>query len=295
VLGPLLFVIYINDIDEDIVCKISKFADDTKLCAKANNEEESRILRKDLEKLHKWSEDWNMLFNMDKCTVMHVGRKNNGYEYEMGDKKFRATEEEKDLGIIVHQSAKPSRQCNEAAIKANKVLGLIRRTIVSRDKNIILNLYKTLVRPHLEYCVQVWSPYMQKDKEVLEKVQRRATKMIRGLGALTYEERLERCGLTTLDKRRCRGDLIETYKIMTNKETTPVTRFFTLADRGGLRGHRYKIYRKSEGSFKQRFFSSRVINAWNELSDETVSVSSIGNFKARDIRICSEWWFSHRL
>ena len=123
---------------------------------------------------------------------------------------------------------------------------------------------------------------MHKDKEVLEKVQRRATRMIRGFGALTYEERLERCGLTTLDKRRCRGDLIETYKIMTNKETTPVSRFFKLADRGGLQGHRYKkIFRKSEGSYVQRFFSSRVINAWNELSDETVSASSVGNFKAR--------------
>ena len=98
---------------------------------------------------------------------------------------------------------------------ANKVLGMIRRTVVSRDKNTILNLYKALVRPHLEYCVQVWSPYIQKDKDVLEKVQRRATRMIRGYRTLKYEERLERCGLTTLDKRRCRGDLIETY--MTNK------------------------------------------------------------------------------
>jgi len=93
---------------------------------------------------------WNMLFNVDKCAVMHVGRKNSEFEYEIGDKKLRTMEEKKDLRIIVHQSAKPSKQCSEAAIKANKVLGLIKRTIVSRDKNMILNLYKTLVRPHLE-------------------------------------------------------------------------------------------------------------------------------------------------
>ena len=230
-------------------------------------------------RLFKWSVDWNMLFNIDKCAVMHLERKNRGYEYEMGDRKLRTTEEEKDLGVIIQQSVKPSRQCQEAATKANKVLGQIKRTVISIDKNIFLSLYKTLVKPHLEYCVQVWSPYTKKDKEVLEKVQRRAIKMIRGFGKLTYEERLLNCGLTTLEKRRCRGDLIETYKLMTNKEVTPYSRFFQLAEREGLRGHKYKIYMKSEGAIKQRFFSSRVINAWNELSEEAVSVETINNFK----------------
>src|SRR6218665_3714774 len=191
----------------------------------------------------------------------------------MDNRRIRQTEEEKDLGVVIHDSAKPSRQCTEAAAKANKVLGMIRRTVVSKDKNIILNLYKTLVRPHLEYCVQMWNPYMQKDKDMLEKVQRRATRMIRGYRTLTYEERLERCGLTTLDKRRSRGDLIETYKLMTNKKTIPFSRFFLLANRSGLRGHRSKIFRKSEGAIKQRFFSSRAIE---ELGDETVSVH--GNY-----------------
>ena len=246
-----------------------------------NNEEEAKVLREDLERLYKWSEDWNMLFNVDKCVVMHVGGKNSKFEYEMGDRKLRVTEEEKDLGVIIHRSAKPSRQCIEAANKANKVLGLIRRTVISRDKNIILRLYKTLVRPHLEYCAQVWSPYMQKDKEVLEKVQRRATRMIKGFGTLTYEERLEKCGLTSLEKRRCRGDLIETYKLMTNKGAAAPSRFFQMAHRGGLRGHRFKIIRKSEGSIKQRFFSSRVTNAWNELGDEIVSAKTVDSFKAK--------------
>ena len=166
------------------------------------------------------------------------------------------------MGVIIHDSAKPSRQCTEAAAKANKVLGMIRRTVVSRDKNIILNLYKTLVRPHLEYCVQVWSPYMQKDKDVLEKVQRRATRMIRGYRTLTYEERLERCGLTNWTKKDAEG-LIETYKLMTNKETIPFSRFFLLNNKSVLRGHRCKIFRKSEGTIKQRFFSSRAIEDWN--------------------------------
>src|SRR6218665_1606803 len=99
VLGPLLFVIYINDIDGGIVSKISKFADDTKLCARVNNEEDANALRGDLDKLHKWSRDWNMPFNMDKCAVMHVGRSNCRFEFEMDNRRIRQTEEEKDLGV----------------------------------------------------------------------------------------------------------------------------------------------------------------------------------------------------
>src|ERR1043165_7009490 len=86
--------------------------------------------------------------------------------------------------------------------KANSTLGMIRRTIVTRDKDTILMLYKSLVRPQLEYCIQVWSPYMKQDMEKFEKVQRRATKMIWGYKDLTYEERLKRCGLTTLEEQR---------------------------------------------------------------------------------------------
>src|SRR6218665_3899165 len=119
---------------------------------------------------------------------------------------------------------------------------------------------------------------MQKDKDVLEKVQRRATRMIRGYRTLTYEERLERCGLTTLDKRRRRVDLIETYKLMTNKEAIPFSRFFQLANRSGLRGHRYKIFKKSKVAIKQRFF--RVVEEdWNELGDGTVSMGTIRDLK----------------
>ena len=88
----------------------------------------------------------------------------------MGGKTLKTTDEEKDLGVITHNSLKPSRQCVEAAKKGNKILGMINRTIVTRDKETILRLYKSLVRPHLEYCVQVWSPWLRKDIEIIERV-----------------------------------------------------------------------------------------------------------------------------
>src|SRR6218665_2524801 len=146
--------------------------------------------------------------------------------------------------------------------KANSTLGMVRRTIVTRDKDTILRLYKTLVRPQLEYCIQVWSPYLKQDMEKLEKVQRRATKMIQGYKYmyLSYEEKLIMCGLTTLEKRRSRGDLIEAYKIITGKKSIQSGRFFELAPSKVTRGHRYKLFKKRKGTLDRKLFSARVVD-----------------------------------
>ena len=138
--------------------------------------------------------------NIDKCSVMHIGKSNQSSKYNLGGKDLITTVEERDLGVIIHSGMNPSRQCTEASKKGNQILGMIKRTIESRDKEIIVKLYKTLVRPHLEYCVQAWNPFLKKDIELLEKVQRRATKMVNGCRNLSYEKRLQYCGLTTLEK-----------------------------------------------------------------------------------------------
>ena len=178
VLGPILFLIYINDLDDDITSKVLKFADDTQVFRKIKSDADRQHLQDDLNKLIEWSEKWQMLFNFGKCKCLHTGHGNEDAQYTMGDTVLNTTLKEKDLGLTISADMKVSQQCGIAAAKGNQILGLIRRTIVYKEKELIIPLYKTIVRPHLEYCIQALRPYRKKDIDMLERVQRRATKTI---------------------------------------------------------------------------------------------------------------------
>ena len=211
ILGPVLFLIFINDLDSGIANWILKFADDTKVFGKVNQSVDSTAMQDDLNKLYNWSQDWQMTFNVDKCKVMHLGRNNPQSKYHMNNKVLQIIHEEKDLGVLISDDLKWSNHCVQAYTKANRVLGMINRTIRSRDKRILLSLYKSLVRPHLEYCSPAWSPHYKKDKQLLEKVQHRFTRMIPGLKNLEYEQRLKSLGIWSLEERRNRADLLEVF------------------------------------------------------------------------------------
>ena len=228
VLGPILFLVYINDLEEGVIGKILKFADDTKLFSKTKEIGDKQNLQDDIDKLVKWSEKWQMLFNFGKCKCLHIGPENTSMTYEMGGTILSTTVKEKDLGVTMNANMKVSEQCRIAASKGNQVLGMIRRNISYKDKSLIVPLYKAIVRPHLEYCIQAWSPYLRKDIDMLEKIQRRATKLIPGLRDLRYEERLKECGLTTLETRRLRGDQIEVFKILNGYENIDSNIFLKL-------------------------------------------------------------------
>jgi len=201
VLGPLLFLIYINDLDDGIVNSILKFADDTKIFGAVSDLGQHRQLQEDLNTLLQWSKDWQMLFHIDKCKVMHFGHNNLKLDYSLDNKTLQKVHQEKDLGVIISDDMKSSLQCIQAYSKANKMLGVINRAIVYKSKEVMLSLYKTLVRPHLEYCTVAWSPHYVKDRVLLERVQRRFTRMVPELKGLSYPDRLKKLGLWSLEER----------------------------------------------------------------------------------------------
>ena len=146
-----LFLIFINDLDMGIENWILKFSDDTKIFSELSQVKDCDKLQKDLELLHKWSVDWQMQFNTEKCKVMHIGRHNTMFTYTIENKQLEAVKQERDLRFIIAEDLKPSAHCTERYTKANRMLGLIKRTVSSRQPGIMLNLYKSIVRPHLEY------------------------------------------------------------------------------------------------------------------------------------------------
>lgn len=162
ILGPLLFIIFINDLDEDLLNKLIKFADDTKLWGRVDSQEEIDSLQKDINTLELWSKKNCMPFNVEKCKVLHLGKKNNKNVYSLMGRLLTDATEEKDLGVTFNETFSPSINCNKVFKAAQGVIGLIRRNIRNRSKEGMLILYKTLVRPIIDYCSQVWRPHLKK-------------------------------------------------------------------------------------------------------------------------------------
>ena len=228
-----------------------------------------------------------MLFNADKFHILHLGARNAKHEYIMGGRVLESVDSEKDLGVVIHKSLKPSAQCTKAAGKANQVLGQLSRAVTYRDKTTFLKLYSVYVRPHLEYAVQSWCPYTLEDKAALEKIQKRAISMVSNFTARTYEEKLKEAGMITLEQRRQRGDMIQVYKIMTKKENVdPEIWFHSLEDhRGeGIRA-RYSAglynvrHQASNNKVRRNFFSQRICHSWNALPDHVKASTSVNMFK----------------
>ena len=167
-----------------------------------------------------------MEYNVEKCEVMHFGRRNGGIKYFLNGKMLRKSETQRDLGVIVQNSLKVNMQVQSAVRKANAMLAFMSRGLEYKSRDVLLRLYKTLVRPHLEYCEQFWASYLRKDVLALEGVQRRFQRMIPGMKYLSYEKRLRSLHLYSMEFRRMTGDLIETYRILRGLDRVDVERMF---------------------------------------------------------------------
>ena len=186
---------------------------------------------------------------------------------------------EKDLGVHITDDLKQYKHVAETVKKANKILGMIKRTITCKNTQNIMSYYKTLVRPILDYSSGIWNPYHKKDIEKLEKVQRRATKIIREIRNLPYADRLKRCKLMTIQERRRRYDLIEMFKVMNGIYKVDKEKLFEI-NTNSTRGHALKLQKKySRLNVRKNFFTNRVIDDWNHLPAPAIKAKTVLNFK----------------
>ncbi|KAK4810519.1 LOW QUALITY PROTEIN: hypothetical protein QYF61_004482, partial [Mycteria americana] len=278
--NPVAF--YNGVISMTLICTLSKFVNDSKLSGAVDSLEGKRdAIQRDLDRLEEWARanlmksnvlvlaGMELIFFIANCKGLHLGWGNPQYQYRLGNGWIKNSPAEKDLGVLVDEKLDMSWQWALAAQKANCILGRIKRNVASRLREVILPLYSTLVRPHLEYCIQLWGPQYKKDIDLLEQVQRAATKMMRGLEHLSHEERLRELGLFSLEKRRLQGDLLAAFQYLKGAYKKDGERLLTRPCGDRTRGNGFK---RKEGRFildiRKKFFMMRVVRHWNRLPRE---------------------------
>ena len=292
VLGPILFVIYINDMPE-VVDKMSfvyLFADDTKVFRRINNKKDEEILQKDIDNLVEWSNTWLLKFHPDKCVFMGIGYKGAEFpqKYNMGEHLLKISACEKDIGVHIDQDLDFGTHISKSINKANRVMWVVRSTYDKLDDKTFALLFKALVRPHLEYGAPIWSPHLEKYNDLLENVQRRASKKVVGLSELSYPDRLRKLKMPTLAYRRLRGDMIQTYKILHENlkvggYDSSLPKLLTSNSNGPYESKNKKKYHlpilRFKDSLRGHSFSIRIRKLWNSLPQSVKQCDTIRAFE----------------
>ena len=220
------------------------------------------------------------MFSKNKCQSLHLGGNNARHKYGLGKEWLESSPAERDLGVPVDSRLNMSQQCVLVARRANCIVGCIKHSITSWSKEVILLLYSVLLQPHPEYCVQFWSPQFKKDVKVLECIQRMATKLVKGLEGMSYEKQLRTLGLSSLESRRLRGDLIALYSFLRSGNGEGGADLFsrgssvrTCGNGSKLRQGRFRL------DIRKCLFTERVVKHWNRLPIKVVNAPCLSVFK----------------
>ena len=287
VMGPLLFLLYINDMPE-VVSEgtfIRLFADDCLVYRLIHTTADQIILQNDLNKLQQWSEKWGMRFNPGKCEIMHIARSKPMTKfYELCGQFLSTVDSSKYLGVIISNNLDWHEQVCSVAKKANSVLQLISRNLHNCTRPTRALAYTSLVRQKMEYSSTVWDPHTQKDVNILERVNRRAARVVYKKSFwdkdVSPTELIAELGWRTLEERRQHQRLTMLYKISNELVAIPPTQLSQPARQ--LRGHskKFQTHRTTCDTVKYSFYA-RTIQEWNSLSEDTVTAPSVDSFKVK--------------
>ena len=285
VLGPLLFIAYINDLPQNLTSKVRLFADDTAVYLTLNSVEDSETLQNDLQLLEKWEEDWDMEFNPSKCQVVHVTRLQNPFpsQYFLHNTLLQAVTSAKYLGVDISEDLSWGTHIDRVTKKANQTLGFLRRNIKVKSEKLKSTAYKTLVLPQLEYCSEVWSPHTTDHIEQLEAVQRRAARWVKSdYGRKSSViDMLQSLGWRRLDQRRTDSRLIMLYKIKDEMVAIPIDGNLSRNIRQSRHSHplAYKLITATTDYYKYSFFPRSIFH-WNRLPAHIPSLPTMERFSA---------------
>lgn len=280
VLAATLFIIYTFDLVHELQSHHALFADDTKLFNSPTNH---NTLANDLLKIELWSEIWCIPLNKLKCSVLHIGQKNPilPYFFNSGE-QLESVDTQRDLGVVVDKNLSWSNHIDTIVKKCNSRLFLYNKVFHNKSAHFVNKMYKTYVRPILDFNAPIWSPHLKKDINTIEQIQRRVSKVPLNLKSKSYLQRLKSLNLTTLESRRKRGDLIYSYIILNDKISIDLKYMFILNNSTRTRGHSKKLFKeRTKKDIRKYFFSNRVFCHWNSLTDVMINAPSTNSFKAR--------------
>lgn len=280
VLGPLLFLVHVNDLPTVFESQCLLYADDLKLWRNVASEDDRRVLQEDIDRLVRWSMEWDLPINLSKCVHLRIGRDHPATSYLLSGVPLRTSTSEKDLGVLVSSSLKTRDHTLKCCSAARRMIGAVRRSFCHLSRGAFLELYSAHIRPRLEYGGPAVYPCTKGEMDMLERVQRSATRLVHGMRHENYSDRLRELHLFPESYRRLRGDLIYIRKILRGELGPELQALLPLRNDDRTRGHSMTLKKLPSGTLPAVYrLSRRVTNAWNSLPAAVVEETDFRRFK----------------